>query len=321
MRRAFLHPALFGCLLAMLVLGCSAQGKETATYDITSAWFDDETIYLRYRYDYSRLPLFSFEIRATPVETKTAFFILTLPRARVAAESAVVRLIGGDQAETIEYKDHDLQVEWRGSLLVVKGRQTETELDDCNWQYWRNAGLARINEGLFVCGAFADRTGHVVWRLASESILRLGERLAEVNQRGPNAVAKAAPVLATTFEDGKLRVTTDWTAVRPERVLIATFEQSSLAEPVLRPSAMAAASGYFGLQSGRRVYSPNGAFVVDNGTKNAPALAVCDAAACTPLPLPGRPAYLLVDHPRRVVYYLGQLNTKSIEVEVRHIAY
>jgi hypothetical protein len=258
---------------------------------------------------------------ATPVETKTPFFILTLPRARVTAASAVVRLVGGDPAETIEYKDLHLHVERLGSLLVAKGCQTETGLDDCRWQYWRNAGLARTNEGLSVCGAFADRTGHVQWQLSSESIHHLAERQAEVNQRGPNAVAKAAPVFAATFADGKLRVATDWTAVRPERVLIVTFEQSGLAAPVLSPSAMAAASSYFGLQSGRRDYSPNGAFVVDNGTRNAPALAVCDAAACAPLPLPGRPTYLLVDHARRVAYYFGRVNTESIEFDVRRVAY
>lgn len=308
-------------LLAVLTLDCAAKGKETTTYDIAGAWFDDDTIYLRYQYHYTRLPEFSFEIRGTPVESRTAHFILTLPRARAAMTAATIRLAGGDPADAIEYRDRELQVERRNDLLVVKGREHAIELKDCLWPLWRDSGIAATSAGLLVCGTFVDRSGRVQWQLPPDAVLRLGERLAQVNQRGPDAVAKAAPVLAPTFAGGTLLVTTDWTGVHPERVLIAALEPANLTAPAFKPSAMAAASSYFGLQSGRRVYSPGGAFVVDNGTRSAPSFAVCDMAACAPLPLPGRPAYLLVDHPRREAYYFGQASTLQPEVEVRRIAY
>jgi hypothetical protein len=109
--------------------------------------------------------------------------------------------------------------------------------------------------------------------------------------------------------------------VRPKEVLVATLAPERLATPQFDAWSLAAASSDFGLRSGNRVYAPGGAFVVDNGTRAAPSLAVCDAAGCAPLPLPAAPAWLLVDHPKRVAYYLHRASTAAVEIEIRRIEY
>jgi len=278
--------------------------RESTDYDIERAWFDEQTIYFKVHRKYSRVSPFSLSLRGKVVETRDDFSIVTLPRTAVSATPSALRLDAGEPAEGIEYRDNDFQISATDQHFTVAGRETTTELPDCAWQVWRDMGIVRRADGLLFCGVFFDTAGHVEWRLDPLLVDALQRKLGAFNQRRPGVIAVAAPTLVPVFAAGKLMITTDWTSIHPEAVLVATLDPAVGSEPAYASSAMAAASGYFGLASGRKVYNPNGGFIVDNDPRGAGALAFCDLAGCAVLPPPARFSYLLVDAAQRIAYVL-----------------
>lgn len=307
--------ALAGAALAQ------AAGKETHQYRVLGTWFDEDTLYVLYGHYYARYPVVSLEIRATPVESRVENFIVTLPRAALAGGSARLKLEGGARADFVEYRDRDVTFSRVGETWYLAGRAGKTPLPECVWQYWRGSGVVRLPDGIFVCGVYADREGRVKAQMTRAAVEALGARLGKVNQSGPGSVATAAPTLAATFANGKLLLITDWTMNRPASLQVAALAPDKLDAPAFLTTGLGARSAFFGLRTGSTAYAPGGVFVVDIGTREAPAYAVCDLDACTPLALPARTAALLVDHPQREVFWFGGGSAASTELDVRRLTY
>ena len=312
---------LWACLLAAQPAPGWGSPLESVTQEPVRAWFDDDTLYVKYRWSYVRKAAFSVAIRGKVVETRSASFIITLPRAELSAVPKALRLTGGEPADNVEYQDRDFRVTRHEATLSVKGREATTDLDDCDMPYWWDQGLARTASGLLLCGAFVGASGRIEWRIPPETVRSLGDTLGAANQRGPGAVAKAFPALAATFGNDRLMITTDWTAVRPAEILVASIDPAHADAPSYTTSRMAAAAGYLGLQTARPVYSPSAGYVVNNGTRQNVSYALCDASTCTPLPLPTRCSYLLIDGPKRVGYCFEQANTSVSEVRITRIVW